>query len=127
MNKRQMEARRQLQDKVKQELPVVVETNDHVFTRVQGVTVTIGLMGAYGLPAVRTYAEGLEAAVNVRPLWNRQKERDDADPLRARAKRTGHLNPIVDANWRWGNESCPCKSESLAIRKHRSLQTSRKI
>jgi hypothetical protein len=121
MNKRQMEAKRELQDKVKQELPVVVESNDHVFTRVQGVTVTIGLKGAYGLPAVRTYSEGLETAVNARPLWNRQKQRDDADPSRARARATGHLNPIVDANWRCADEGCPCKSESLAIRKHRSL------
>jgi hypothetical protein len=127
MNKRQMEAKRELEDRIKQELPVVVESNDHVFTRVQRVTVTIGLMGAYGLPAVRTYVEGLETAVNAWPLWNQQKERDDADPLRASARRTGHLSPIVDASWRCGYEGCPCKYESLVIRKERSLQTDRKI
>jgi hypothetical protein len=109
-------------------LPIVAEKDDYVFTEVEGVTVLVGASGGrgprggYKLPSVRTYRQkGLDAAVNARDLWERQKERDDADPAIAASWITGHLSPIVNTEWRCTSNSCPCQGEDIGQREGRSL------
>jgi hypothetical protein len=108
--------------------PIVFRTEncDCAFVDVDGVTVTIGIQGAYGIPSVRTYDEGLENAADARSLWEKQSRRDGGDLTKAREYTTGHLNPIVNANWRCsGAVDCPCWGEAdLDRRRHRSFRKS---
>jgi hypothetical protein len=103
-------------------LPNMGENDGYLFTEVQGVTVLIGRNGGYKVPALRRYDNpSLEAAVNARVLWEKQKRRDDADSVKARALRTGHLSPIVHTDLRCGHPHCPCMVEGIVGRQRRSL------
>jgi hypothetical protein len=132
MNVRQERAIERLQRglearfKTSKELPKDVESDGHVITVVEGVSVTIGPGGGFNIPAVRTYANGsdkyadtFEAVVNADKCWKKQKER-----LRNREfdleKGKGHSKPIVDAAWGCGSADCPCRSEEPPQRRRRS-------
>ena len=95
---------------------------DCAFYEVDGVTVTIGTQGGYGIPSVRTYEEGLQSALNAHSLWQKQQNRDTRDLSRAAEYLTGHLNATVGSNWKClGNVECPCWNEHTDRRKHMSL------
>jgi hypothetical protein len=102
------------------------ENGDCVFVDVEGVTVTIGVLGAYSVPSVRTYAEGLGTAADARLLWEKQNRRDSRDLAKARNYATGHLNPVVNANWQCsGAVNCLCRDGAdLDRRRHRSFRKS---
>lgn len=103
------------------QLPIRGEAYGYVFTEVAGVTVLVGPRGNFKVPAVRTYQDDVEAAMNASKLWRKQKERDDADPTRARLYKTGHLRPIIGTNLKCENSHCPCASEDRAALEIRSL------
>jgi hypothetical protein len=126
MNISQIAARDRLQGKLGSEFRVVADAAGYVFTKVESITVLIGPRGGYILPAVRTYSEGFETAVNASKFWEKQKRRDDADLEKAREYETGHLSPIVNVEWECGNPDCGCHSQSPAKRRKRSLPVSRK-
>jgi hypothetical protein len=127
MNERQIAAKDRLQKKLGVELRIeCTDEAEYLFTVVQGVTVIVGPAGGYILPAVRTYSEGLETAVNASEFWEIQKRRDDADLEKARGYETGHLSPIVNVEWECGNPDCGCHSQNPAKRRQRSLPVSRK-
>jgi hypothetical protein len=67
-----------------------------IYVEIEDVTVRIGIAGGIELPALRTYMDSVEAAVNADILFKRQQERDDANPLRAAAFKTGHFNGRFD-------------------------------
>jgi hypothetical protein len=100
--------------KARGELPRMGESGGYVFTAVNGVTVLItqksyNARGGYKLPAVRTYGEiiaptNLDAAIQARRLFDKQTP--DPDCV------TGHLSPLIGTDWKCGNKTCPCFSES---------------
>jgi hypothetical protein len=103
-------------------LPNDGENNSHLFTKVDGVTVVIGMGGGYQLPAVRSYPEttnprekAIDAAVAARFWFDRQARTADAEGK-------GHVNPTVDTESICGGGSCPCSYQNLPKRKRRSLK-----
>ena len=127
MNAAQQEATARLQSaplrarNLKEALPIRGEAYGYIFTEVAGVTVLIGRRGDFKVPAVRTYPDDVEAAVNAPELWRKQKERDDTNPTRARLYKTGHLRPIVDTHLKCSDVRCPCAYEGHAALEERSL------
>src|SRR5205814_8860536 len=77
--------------RILKKLPVD-EYNGDVFTEVNGVNVKIGRAGGIELPAVRTYRDPLDAAVNADTYFSQQRERAEANP-KAATFRTGHFHP----------------------------------
>ena len=82
-----------------------------LFTEVKGITVTIGPMGGYGVPAVRTYPgtgkageTALDAAVYADEFWANQQKQGIFE--------TGHDGPLVDPDGTCRNGSCPCQREN---------------
>jgi hypothetical protein len=124
MNSIQQGALTELSRRLGHSLTSRMENDDCVFIDVDGVTVTIGVQGAYGIPSVRSYAEGLETAAGAHSLWEKQNRRDSRDLAKARNYATGHLNPLVNANWQCsGVVNCPCRDEvDLDRRRHRSFR-----
>jgi hypothetical protein len=122
MNNKQATAKAALEEKLGYELLVIAESDGRIFTEVRGVTVIIGPEGAYNIPVLRTYDEGLETAANARILWDKQRRRDESDMLKARERTSGHLNPIINTDWMCsGDMACRCQNEPDERRKHRSL------
>ena len=132
MNTSQTEARKQLQEELRarrgimKSLPNRGESKEgYSFTEVEGVSVIIGLRGAYQLPAVRTYPEtsrpgetALDAAVDADEHWKRQVKRQNYE--------TGHFGPIVDAKWKCKDSECPCRQETYDQRLSRSVKGKKK-
>jgi hypothetical protein len=128
MNLKQREALEVLQSRLQSErnlnhpLPDAIENESHLFTEVDGVTVVIGLGGGYQIPAVRSYPEtktpgekAIDAAVSAR-FWFDKQSKTAVDDGK------GHVNPIVDADWRCGSGACPCRRQDRPKRKWRSLK-----
>jgi hypothetical protein len=84
------------------------EYKDDVFTEVNGVTVKIGRAGGIDLPAVRTYMDSLDAAINADIYFARQRERDK-DNSKSSSFKTGHFNPRFDPRTKRcsGELKCP--------------------
>jgi len=124
MNPIQQSAISALGERLGRSIGPLDENGDCVFVEIDGVTVTIGAKGAYGIPSVRRYDESLETAADACSLFSKQKRRDSRDLTKARGYTTGHLNPIVDALWRCsGDTDCPCRDEhDLDRRRHRSFR-----
>jgi hypothetical protein len=79
MNNSQVRAKQVLQDELKKRRGITKPLPDrgesvegYFFTEVEQVTVIIGVRGRYALPAVRTYANPLYAAVEANRTWKRQ-------------------------------------------------------
>jgi hypothetical protein len=101
------------------------ESRRFLFGKFEGVTLTVSPQGLINIPAVRTYPATryptpAVAAVSAKELWARQKVQDDADPAKAKTRRTGHLGPIVDPDLRCRNEDCPCHRENPEVRQKRA-------
>jgi hypothetical protein len=124
INAAQEKARKSLEEQLGRTVRIVDVNEECVFLEIDGVTVTVGRSGAFGVPSVRTYEDGLQAAANARSSWEKQKRRDDRDIERARQRVTGHLNPIVDVTWKCsGTIRCPCWNEKdRNRRRHRSFR-----
>jgi hypothetical protein len=124
MNAIQQSALVTLASRIGHPLASYAENSDCVFTEVDGVTVTVGVEGAYGVPSVRTYDGGIQTAADARSLWTKQANRDALNSSKAAGYITGHLNPIVNADWRCsGDHECPCNFENdFARRRHRSFR-----
>jgi hypothetical protein len=108
----------------------VTERGTYIFT---GVTVSFG-GGRWDIPSVRSFPEdgpdsltfpghsAFDAALFADKLFQRQQERDDANPVRAASYRTGHLNPRIDASTMrcFGERRCPlCDSSHPTISSRR--------
>ena len=137
MTSKQKEKFEQLEDELRKvlptsgkwALPIRGESDCYVFTEVQGVTVLItrksyNPRGGYKVPAVRSYTEtvaptNLDAAVRAKKLFDAQ----NPDPN----CKYGHLNPLVDTDWKCGNVSCRCSSESYQRRMERSIGNSVRV
>ncbi len=78
-------------------------TQGYVFTEVQGVTVCIGPDGGYILPAVRSYQNSLQAAVDAAVEF--QKNRPGPH-------KSGHELGIVGIDWSCGGQNCACQNET---------------
>ncbi len=126
MNTIQLDALRHLERTIGRSVKSIVEGQDCVFIEMEGITVTIGLKGAYGIPSVRTYDGGPKTPAQAYSLWNKQKRRDSHDLTKARGYITGHLNPIVGSDWIClGDIPCPCRDEiDPNRRRHRSFRKS---
>lgn len=99
-------------------LPLVGEGDGYVFTEIGGVTVTIGPRGRYDIPAVRSFSEhgtpgeiARDAVLYADELWERQK---------SGIYKTGHFSPIIDTDWKCGDDTCSCQAETLKQRRRRS-------
>jgi hypothetical protein len=95
-----------------------------LFWDFKGVTLTVSPLGLMNIPAVRSYhppryPTPIIAAALATELWTKQKARDDANPDLAKSRRTGHLGPIVDPDFRCQNKGCPCNSEGQDDRRRR--------
>lgn len=126
MNEKQIEALEKLRLLLSENGPNQLsdsgENDGFVFTELDGVTVIIGPVGTYIVPAVRSYDEGIETAENAANLWRKQARRDSRDPIKARGFKTGHLNSLIDTAWKCtGKTACPCASEDVRTRRYRSL------
>jgi hypothetical protein len=124
MTKKQKDALDNLERKLGRKVPVIADTDDGLFIEVSGVTAVTEIIvpkGAYKVPALRHYDEGLETAADAPRLWGEQKRRDDEDPVKARQHGTGHLNPVVGTNLKCGDKNCRCQKESDDERKERSF------
>lgn len=81
-----------------------------LFTEVNGVTVTIGPRGGYGVPAIRRYPEtgkpgetALDAAVYADEFWEKQQKQGNFE--------TGHDGPLVHPDGTCRSSTCPCQRE----------------
>jgi hypothetical protein len=96
-----------------------------LFADVNGVTLMLYPNGLISVPCVRTYHSPkyptpVVAAASANELWDRQKARDDRNPVLAQSRRTGHLGPIVDADLQCGNTLCPCHRQGPEDRQQRA-------
>lgn len=126
MTKKQRQKLDQLADELRRPrgtLPIKGESNGHVFTEVDGVTVIITKKsynpeGGYKVPALRSYPElgkptNLEAAVKARTYFDDQAPDPTFD--------TGHLGPIVrPTDLKCGNRACRCSTEATDRLRHRA-------
>jgi hypothetical protein len=87
------------------------------FTEVQGVTVCIGPGGGYLLPAVRSYQNSLQAAVDADLEFRKN---------RAGSHKSGHELGIVGTNWSCSGPVANCRSETYEQRLRRSVFTGRR-
>jgi hypothetical protein len=90
----------------------------YLFTEVEGVTVIVGRMGGYQLPAVRSYARKkgetpLDAAVYADDEFKKQ--------IADEKYTTGHFSPNVGTDWYCGSSACTCRRESYGRRVRRSI------
>lgn len=100
-----------------------ISREGYAFTEVQGITVLIARKssnprGGYMIPAVRTYTErtspsNLDAAVRAKELFEKQTPDSESD--------YGHLSPLINTDWKCGNQTCRCNRESYQRRLERSL------
>jgi hypothetical protein len=114
MTRAQEETIHEIDDRLRKTRHIVNKLRVKEFERImyfeiEDVTVSIGIAGGINLPALRTYLDNVEAAVNADILFSRQRERDDANPLRAAAFKTGHFNGRFDPerNRCIGDRKCP--------------------
>jgi hypothetical protein len=99
-------------------LPDLGASNEgYEFTEVQGVTVCIGPDGGYILPAVRSYKNSLQAAVDADNAFKKN---------RAGSHKSGHDVGIVGTDWRCGSPSCDCQNETPDQRFARGVITGRR-
>ena len=100
INDTQSQAKAQLEERVGRSVALVDSNDECACVIVDGVTVTMGHQGGFGIPSVRTYDSGLETAASARSLWEKQSRRDSRDLEGAGGRITGHHNPVVNAQWR---------------------------
>ena len=79
INDTQSQATAQLEERVGRRVEVVDSNDECAFVIVDGVTVTMGGQGGFGVPSVRTYDSGLETAASARSLVEKQNRRDSRD------------------------------------------------
>jgi hypothetical protein len=101
------------------------ESRGILFAEVDGVTLMVYSDGLISVPAVRTYhppryPTPIIAAALATELWTKQKARDDANPVLAKSRATGHLGPIVGPDLKCRNKTCPCQQESSDVRQRRA-------
>lgn len=101
------------------------ESRGVLFGDVDGITLVVYPNGLISIPAVRTYhppkyPTPVIAAASAKELWARQKARDDTNLDKAKTRTTGHLGPMVDPDLECRNRTCPCHSESPAVRQGRA-------
>jgi hypothetical protein len=102
------------------------ESRGVLFGDSKGITLMVYPQGLISIPAVRSYhppkyPTPVIAAASAKELWAGQKRRDDANPERARDRKTGHLGPIVDPDLKCRNVGCRCHKESPGDRQKRAL------
>ena len=96
-----------------------------LFAEADGVTLMLYPNGLISIPAVRTYhppkyPTPIVAAACAKELWARQKARDDANPVLARTRRTGHLSPVIDLDLKCQSKDCPCHQETPVMLRKRA-------
>jgi hypothetical protein len=101
------------------------ESRGVLFADADGVTLVVYPNGLISIPAVRTYhppkySTPITAAASATELWARQKTRDQANPLLARTRTTGHLGPIVNPDLKCSNKDCNCHKENAKARQKRA-------
>jgi len=108
-----------LQARIKYKLENTFEYNGDIFTENKGVTRKIGRDGGPEVPALRSYDDAFEAAVNAPTLFRLQQERDGDNPELAHGYTTGHFNPRWDPRTGRcdGSRRCPrCPRGKLSSR-----------
>jgi hypothetical protein len=103
----------------------ILESRGVLFADAEGVTLVVYPNGLISIPAVRSYhppkyPTPVIAAASARELWARQKARDEANPVLARTRATGHLGPIVDPDLKCKNKDCHCHKEDSEVRQKRA-------